>query len=270
MELSSDPSKDEGVILRRQVYRAGQTQNAGVPAPGSATKAGEAKPASRRKRVRRALAVIAWLLLLGVISYYLCLPNLDEVSRTLKAIREDPNLTMQQKFEKSREVYSKLTPSQGRQVFQNDFKKLHYEKNAEMQKFLKMSPEEQRTYLIKQEEERKQLGPQGGFVIGGDPQGGDGGRAMIKNGALVKGGGGGPAVGGPGGGGQVFIGAAAGGPGGRGQVFFGPGPGGPDGPPNPSQMQKTMLDNTSPETRAGMYYQRGLMTKEPGRGSGGK
>jgi hypothetical protein len=174
------------------------------------------------------LAVTAGLLMLGGISYRLCLPDLNEVSRNLRAIREDPNLTPEQKFEKSREIFSKLTPSQARQVFQNDSKKWHHEKNAEMQKFLKMSPEEQREYVKKQEEERKQHRPQGGFAIGGGPQAGSGGAVAVKGG-------------GPGGG---FI-------------FYGPGPGG--GPPNPSQIQKNMLDNQSPETRAGMAYQRGLL-----------
>lgn len=137
------------------------------------------------------------------------MPNLDEVSRQLRAIREDPNLTIEEKFEKSHEIFAKLTAGQGRQVFQNDIKKIHYEQNAEMQKFLKMSPEEQAAYLKKQVEERKQLGQKGG-----------------------------------------------------GAIFLGP-PGGANtnklaGPANPNQMQRTMLDNFSPETRAGQSYQKGL------------
>lgn len=185
---------------------------------------------NRRKKLRRALAVIGWLLLLGFISYYLCLPDLEEVSQKLKAIREDPNLTMEEKFEKSREVYSNLTSGQSRQVFQNDIKKMHYERNAEMQRFLKMSPEEQMAYLKKQAEERKQFGPKGGFALK-RPPGGSGGVVMSKDGGK--------------------------------SVYFGPpgpavgrGPGG--GPGNPSQMQKNMLDNFSPETRAGQSYQKGL------------
>lgn len=244
MELSSEPSKDEDVILLRQLYRAGKTHPVGVPTPGSATKAGEAKPASRRKRVRVALAVIAWLLLLGGTSYYFCLPNLDEVSRNLKAIREDLNLTMEQRFEKSHEIFSKLTPEQGKQVVQTDMKKLAYKRNAEMHKFLKMTLEEQLAYLKKQEEEWRQLHRQGGPGGGSGPKGGNGaavfiggsGVAMsVGRGRVVQGGSGVPGVG-------RF-------------VFFGPAGG---GPPNPGQMQKTMLDNISPETRAGMYYQRGL------------
>jgi len=185
----------------------------------------------RRKKILIALSVMVWLLMLGGISYCLCLPDLEEVSRQLKAIREDPNLTLEQKFEKSREIYSKLTAGQRRQVFQKDFKKWHYERNVEMQKFLKMSPEEQAAYLKKREEERKQLGPQGGFAIGAGPRGGGG----------VK--------------------VGSGGAGGGGFIFFGPG-GGPGGKPsNPSQLQKNMLDDFSPETRAGMSYQKGLSNR---------
>jgi hypothetical protein len=184
---------------------------------------------NRRKKLLRALAVIAWLLLLGFISYCLFVPDLEEMSRQLRAIREDPNLTLGEKFEKSREIYSKLTPGQGRQVFQNDIKKMHYESNAEMQKFLKMSPEEQVAYLKKQAEERKQSEKKGGFAFKPPPGGG------------------------------VFM-ALKGGPGGGKGVHFGP-PGGGlpgGGPGNPKQMQKTMLDNLSPETRAGQTYQKGL------------
>jgi hypothetical protein len=231
--------------MQRELYRPGQSQSADAPTVRVGTQEGTAKPASRRKRVLSALAVAAGMLMLGGISYWICLPDLDEVSSKLRAIREDPNLTPEQKFEKSRAIFSKLTPSEGRQLFQNDFKKWHYEKNAEMQKFLKMSPEEQRAYVKKQEEERKQHRPQGGFVIGGGPRDGA---------VVVKGGGGGGAVAVKGGGAVVKGGGKPGG-----FIFFGPGPGGPGGgPPNPSQIQKNMLDNDSPETRAGMAYQRGL------------
>jgi hypothetical protein len=199
-----------------------------------------ANSSNRRKRIRRALAVLAWLLLLGVVSYFLFLPDLDEVSQQLRAIREDPNLTPQEKIEKSREVYSKLTPQQGRQVFENDMKKLHYERNREMQKFLKMSPEEQVAYLKQKAEERKEFDLKDAFgVLKGNP---------------IKVGSGGP--GGPGAGGMVA--RVAGGPGGGGQFFVGPAGGGPR---NVEQMQKSMLDNFSPETRAGQFYQRGLMSK---------
>src|SRR5579884_3221765 len=195
---------------------------------------------NRRKKLRRALAVIAWLLLLGFISYCLFLPDLDEVSQKLRAIREDPNLTIEEKFEKSREVYSSLTPGQGRQVFQNDIKKMHYERNAEMQKFLRMSPEEQTAYVKKQAEERKQFGPKElcGLAVKVPPGGGRGGGVVMAD------------KGGPSGGKSVYI-----GPPGGGSIHVGPPGGGPD---NPSQMQKNMLDNLSPETRAGQSYQKGL------------
>jgi hypothetical protein len=192
----------------------------------------------KRKKILVGLMVAVWLFLLGFISYCVCLPDLEEVSASIRAIREDPNLTPEQKIEKMREVYSKLTPSQGRQVFQNDKKKWHHEQNREMQAFLKMSPEEQVAYVKKMEEERKKFGPKGAFPSGG------GGKV------------------GPGGPGGGMVSRAIGGPGGKGAIFFGPagagGPGGGPPKPNPNQMQKSMLDDISPETRAGMSYQRGL------------
>jgi hypothetical protein len=194
----------------------------------------------RRKKILVALMVMAWLLLLGFISYCVCLPDLEEVSASLKAIREDPNLTPEQKFEKTREIFAKLTPAQGRQVFQNDKKQFHYERNREMQKFLKMSPEEQVAYVKKMEEERKKFGPKGAFRIGAGTKAGPG-----KPDGGAKGGPGGGMTVGVAGGGRFFIGPPGGG-----------GPGG--GRPNPSQMQKSMLDDFSPETRAGQFYQKGL------------
>ncbi len=153
---------------------------------------------------------------------------------------------MQQKFEKSREIFAKLTPEQGKQVVQSDMRKMHYHKNAEMRKFLKMTPEEQVAYMKKQREERKGFPPPGGPLWASDPKVGGGP-------VTVKGGGAGMPIGSA----RVMMGD---GPGGGLYIFFGPGPGGPGGgPPNPAQMQKNMLDNTSPETRAGMFYQRGLL-----------
>ena len=92
---------------------------------------------------------------------------------------------------------------------------------------------------------------------------------MVK---LGDGGGGGMTIrGGSGGDAGITMGRGVmKGPGGGPYIFLGPARGPVGEPPNPSQMQKTMLDNTSPETRAGMYYQRGLVPKEPGRRSGGK
>ena len=203
------------------------------------------RSSGRRKKILIVLGVIAWLLMLGGISYYLCLPDLDEMSRNLRAIREDPNLTPEERFEKSREIYSKLTLAEGKEVFQNDIKKFHHERNAEMQKFLKMSLEEQTAYIRKQDEERKQFRRQGGFALGG----GTGGKPG-------SGPGGGPVAFKPGGG-QFVVGAKVGG--GRAVQFVGPPGAGPGkGPINAGQIQKNMLDNFSPETRAGMSYQRGL------------
>ena len=194
------------------------------------------RSSGRRKKILIVLGVIAWLLMLGGISYYLCLPDLDEMSRNLRAIREDANLTPEERFEKSREIYSKLTLAEGKEVFQNDFKKWAYERNAQMQKFLKMSPEEQAAYLKQKAQEQKRLGPKDGFGI-------------VKNGGVFKAGSGNA------GGGMVKN--IGGGPGGGGFFLSGPVGGGPK---KPEQVQKTLLDNFSPETRAGQFYQEGLLS----------
>src|SRR6516165_5484413 len=102
MDLSPGRLPDEEGITQRELYRTGQSPSADVPTRSAGTREGEAKPASRRKRVLTVLAVAAGLLMLGGISYWLCLPDLDEMSRNLRAIREDPNLTPEQKIEKSR------------------------------------------------------------------------------------------------------------------------------------------------------------------------
>src|SRR6516162_6470996 len=65
---------------------------------------------TQRKRVYKGLAVAAWLLLLCGLSYAFFLPNLNAIEREQRAIFQDPNLTPQQKFEKARELTSKLTP----------------------------------------------------------------------------------------------------------------------------------------------------------------
>jgi hypothetical protein len=189
---------------------------------------------TQRKRVLIGLGVAALLLILGGISYYLCLPDLEEMARNRRAIREDPNLTWEQKREKIREMDSRLTPRQSRQVFQIEFKQQARERNAEMHKFLQMSPEEQAAYLKKRDEEWKQRRQQGGLPGGDGAQGGGGGGVRMVNG---------------GGGGLVIVGGGAG--------KGGSGPGGGQRV-DPAQLQKTMLDNLSPEARAGMSYQRGL------------
>lgn len=179
--------------------------------------------ANRRKNILLGLGVAAMLLLLIGLVYYLCRPNLDAIAQELRAIREDPNLTPEQKLEKSREIYEKLTEDQRRQVFQNDFRKWHHERNAEMQRFLKMSPEEQKAYVKQRDKEQKRAGP---VVVKGNFATKEKGKAIAKGGSGSGGG---------------FI-------------FYGPG----GGPTNPDQFQKSMLDHFSPETRAGSSYQRGL------------
>jgi len=213
---------------------------------------------TQRKRVLLGLGGAAWLLMLGGISYCLFLPDLREIAGERRAILDDPNLTWEQKREKVREIDAKLTPDQGRKVVQIDKRSFDHERNAEMHKFLKMSPEEQVAYLKKRNEERKQLQQRGGF--GGGP--GSGGPVTFRPGSSGAGRGSGGGAGGGGpvmfrGGGTVKSGSS--GPGGKAFVFFGPG-GGPagDGSVDPRQIQKTMLDSSSPETRAGMSYQRGL------------
>lgn len=290
MDLSSERSPDEATIMQRQLYRAGQTMPASkVPAPTPAsvptrnagTKGGTAASdklsrgkrlllmllllgvgyyllygnSTQRKRVLLVLGGAMWLLMLGSISYCLFLPDLREIARERRAILDDPNLTWEQKREKIREIDAKLTPDQGRQVVQIDKKSFDHARNVEMHEFLKMSPQEQAAYLKKRNEERKQLQQRGGFGGGPAPRGG--GRP-VSGGSVTFGSGGGP-----GGAVRMVSGGAVkgggGGPGGKTFVFFGSG-GGPVGgkPVDPRQIQKTMLDNSSPETRAGMSYQRGL------------
>jgi hypothetical protein len=245
MDLSTQPSPDEDRVMQRPLYLAGQTQPASVPTRNVATRGGTPKPTSWRRCLLFGLALSAWLLLLGGISYRLFLPNLEEIARERRAVLDDPNLTWEQKREKIREIDAKLTPSQGREVFQLEFKKWHHARNAEMRKFLQMSPEEQAAYMTKQDEERKQHRQQGGFVVGASPVAGPGGKPR-----------GIPIVAGPGG---PVVAGSGGKPGGSRFIFMGPGGGGPGGKPSdPNQIQKTMLDHISPETRAGMSYQRGL------------
>jgi hypothetical protein len=186
---------------------------------------------AQRKRALVGLGVTALLLLLGGISYYLSLPDLEELARKRRAIWENPNLTWEQKREGIHALDSRLTPSQRRQVSRIEFKQRAREMNAEMHKFLEMSPEEQAAYLKKREAERKRPHLAG-------PGGGGGGVRIFRagSGAAIAGGGG----------------AGKGGP----VIFRAGGPAG--GPLHPGQLQKTMLDNLSPETRAGMSYQRGL------------
>lgn len=175
---------------------------------------------NRRKKI---LGLLALLLLLLGLAYYFSRPNLEAIAQELRAIREDANLTPEQKMEKTRGVFEKLSENQRRQLVQDELKKWHHERNAEMQKFLKMSPEEQKAYLKKRDEE-KRVGP---VMV-------KGGTAKAKGKAVTVGGGGS----------------------GGGFIFYGPGP---TVHTDPGQMQKTMLDNgLSPETRAGSSYQRGL------------
>jgi hypothetical protein len=202
---------------------------------------------TQRRRALIVLAVAVLLLLLGGISYYLYLPDLEQMARERRAVWQDPNLTWEEKRDRILEMNSSLTPTQARQVFQIEHKLMGRERNAEMYQFLKMSPEEQTAYLKNRDEERHQHGMQGMFPGGDGPRGG-GGDGVVH---MVRGGSGA----GPGGGGPVIFGGGGASKAGG----SGPGGGGPDGGPvNPGQLQKNLIDNLSPETRAGISYQRAL------------
>jgi hypothetical protein len=302
MDFSSEQSADEARIMERQLYRPGQTPaTPKTPAPtstrspvkkpslsGTKSSSGATDPAKaaarkrlllilvmggfgyylffgtppQRKRVLVGLGVAAWLLLLGGISYSLFLPDIKETAKNLAAIREDPNLTPEQKREKSREVFSNLTEGQRQQLFENFRKERDRKGNADIRKFLKMSPQEQVAYVKKQDEERRQRwaqwrGTRGGGQRGGGAGGPGGGGAGGPGGAGAggtNGGGRGTAAGGAGGasrgqggpGGTPGGGPGGGGPGG----FGGGGPGGVGG--------RGRMDFVSPEARAGFQYMRSL------------
>jgi uncharacterized membrane protein YgcG len=219
----------------------------------------------QRKRTFRGLAVVAWLLLLGGISYAVFLPNPKKILHELQSIQQDPNLTREEKREKSRELITNLAPSQRREVFQVGMKERERKANADMQVFLSKSKDEQvaemkqRVDRMKEWDQRRQQrgnnnargggGGGGGNVAGGGGGGGPGG-----------GGGGGGGWGGPGGGGfgGPGFGGGFGGPGGGWGGGGGPGGGGGRGG-NDNVAQRARLDNSSPETRAGRSYQFGLM-----------
>jgi hypothetical protein len=292
MDLSTEPSSDEARIMERKLYRAGQNQPAPkTPASPART---PAKPAlkspqknsssatseksstakrlllmllllgfgyyllygtpSQRKRVLIGLGVAAWLLMLGSVSYCLFLPDFEGAGRDLATVMRDENLPFDQKREKMRETFSNLSAAERQKVGEAMRKEFARKGNADIYKFLQMSSEEQVAELKKQAEKEKKWreerraawargGPRGGGPGGGSGRGGGGGA----NGGGGGGGGGGPGGGGPGFGGPG--GGFGGGPGGR-----GPGGGGNVG-------RRTFLDFSSPESRAGRNYQRGMMSQ---------
>jgi uncharacterized membrane protein YgcG len=191
MDLSSNRSQDEDRIMQRQLYRAGQNQPAAkaaasAPARSTATKApakGGAKPNGKsagggerillmilllgvgyyllygnpdqRKKAYIGLGVAGWLLLLGGISYWLCLPNLEAIQRERKAIFEDKSLTREEKFEKLRELESSLSSSQRRDLRKLDRKAFIRKNNSDIYTFLQKTPEEQVAQLKKEAAERE-------------------------------------------------------------------------------------------------------------------
>ena len=98
---------------------------------------------------------------MGGISYCVFLPDFEGTGRNLVAMRDDPNLTPEQRRDKFRETFSNLSESERRQVFEGMMKEGSRKGNLEMSKFLKMSPAEQVATLKKQDEERKQRRQQG-------------------------------------------------------------------------------------------------------------
>ena len=197
---------------------------------------------SQRRKTLIGLGVAGWLLMLGGISYCLFLPDFQEINRQRRAIFEDPNLTMEEKFQKSRELDAKLTPGQRRQLAKMNNKERIAKNNSDIASFLKMTPEERVAQLKKEAEEwakrREEM------------------RKMFAN--RNKGGGPGGKGGGPGG--------RGGGPGGGGGPPGGFGGGGGGGP----EADISRLDNgSSPEARSGNLY-KGALRSQMGIGGGGR
>lgn len=214
MELPSEPSSGDALDTERTLYRAGSTPPATLPPPR--------RGRTWKKRILRALCAILFLLLLGGVSYWLFLPNLEDLARQRRAILDDANLTWDQKIEKIRDMDSKLTPEQSKQLSQIDFRRATHARNAEMHRFLQMSPEEQAAY-IKREGQGKPIRLAGAVAGGGPVTAGGGGKGQ--------------------------------------HIFVGPAGSKPDfGNPfsNPGLFEKTKLDDFSPETRAGGSYRGGL------------
>jgi hypothetical protein len=226
---------------------------------------------SQRKRTLIGLGVAAWLLMLGSISYCLCLPNFEGAGRNLAAMRDDPNLTEEERREKFRETMAGLSDAERRKVFEGLRDQMVRKGNSEMSKFLKMSPEEQVAYLKKRDEEAKQRRAQRDAARNGGSRGGGGGGANGGRGGAAGGGANGRGAGGGGANGRGAGGSGAGagnrggGPGGGGPGGGGPGGGGPGGgfggrggPGGGNVGRRARLDNMSPESRAGFQYQRGM------------
>jgi hypothetical protein len=196
----------------------------------------------RQKRLARvSLGMAAWMLLLGTVSYCLCLPSVDDAKRALTAIRDDPNLTPEEKGEKSREVISNLTETQKMGMRKEWIQK----QNKTMHDFLKKTPEEQMEIMKKEVEQRKKWREDVAKRFPNGPPWANGGGK----------GGGGPGGGGPRGGGGPGGGFGGGGPGGG---FGGGGPGG-------GGQGDMRFDTQSPESRAGQVYKGGMMRELEGK-----
>lgn len=288
MDMSSQPTPEEDRVMSRQLYRAGQSKPAAstpsttssrsytppksTPKKGSATSSGQSSSGQRivlmiltlgfgyyllygnpnqRRKTLVGLAVAGWLLMLGGISYCLCLPDLVEMNRERRAVFEDPNLTFEQKREKIREMDANLSPSQRRQMREISRKEFTRKNNSDTFKFLQMTPEEQMAQLRKDAAEREKFFQKMRQAWGnkgnnrGGPNGGKGGQNGGKGGPNGGKGGGGP-------------------PGGWG--------GGGGGGGNPAASFASREDSRSPEARAGGAYKMGLsqqMGLNSGFGRGG-
>lgn len=267
MDLSSNRSQDEDRIMQRQLYRAGQNQSAQTPASGASkpasSSAAKAKHSSgsssskwsadksiltpsQRRKLLIGLGVSVWLLLLGTISYFLSLPNLDALNQERMALFQDNSLTPEERREKLdqlREKEKNLTPAERKQMWEMSRKERTRKMNRDTFDFLKLSPEAQVAQLKKEDEQRRKF-----FEEMRKMRGNKGGKGNRGNGP------GGNAKGGPGGGGP---------PGGG----WGGGGSGADMDRPAALGQK--LDSRSPEARAGAAF-KGAMMQQMGLGFGGR
>jgi hypothetical protein len=235
---------------------------------------------TQKKRALQGLGIAAWMLLLGGISYCICLPDLAEIAKEQRAVWEDPNLTFEQKREKTREITANLSRDQMRKVREIGGKERSREGNKQLHDsgFFKMSLKDQIEYAKKDADERRQRwqrrrprdgGPRGGggpgdggVAAGG---GGGGGRGGAGGGGVAGGGRGGVGGAGGAGGGRGGAGGAGGGAGmarGGGGPGGGPGGfggfGGPGGGRGGGNFGKTRLDMTDPESRAARSFMRSV------------
>lgn len=187
MDLSSDPSREESRIIDRPLYRAGQAQSLPKPPggrPPAVTSPSAKRPSSGKsnplpllqRRFVRAILISLWLLFLATGSYCVFLPDpIKQAEQAMRAVWEDPNLTRQEKWERSKQISSTLTDKQRMDMSMPPERRVKFHDDHEA--FFKLSPEQQQAQL-KQElldfqkrmEEMKANG--GRWPGGGGPKGG--------------------------------------------------------------------------------------------------